>query len=153
MRFIRAATGVALLAATATCGRNGFPSEPPPGYSFAIAQRDCGPADGPALSIYLTPALVDAPYPPPPFIRIGVYETPADVVGRTWSWDASSSVAGAVMCASSSDCVTANSGSIAFGRFAADSSLVARMDVRFPDAHRVRGTVRGVWQSNTFLCG
>ena len=152
MRTIVFATA-ALLAGTSGCGTDEFPVEPPEGYAYAVAQRDCAPADGPALSLYLTPTLVDAPHPAPPFVRVSVYESPGDVVGRTWSFDATTTVASAIRCTTTANCVNATSGVFKVGRFASDSSLDASVDLLFPDGLRVRGSVRGIWKSHTFFCG
>jgi hypothetical protein len=153
MRLLVLCSTLALLAVSPACRSSDVPVEPPAGFAHAIAQRDCAPTDGPALSIYLTPTLVDAPHPPPPFVRVSVYDSPADVIGRTWSWGPSTTIAGAVMCTSTTACVTSSSGLIILGRFAADSSLVATVDAHFPGGERIRGRVHGVWKTHPYLCG
>jgi len=43
---------------------------PKQGLQFEFAQWECGPADGPAMAIYLTREPSNAPTPTPPFARI-----------------------------------------------------------------------------------
>ena len=136
----------------AGCRSRGEPLRPPPEFPFASVSRDCAPADGPAVSIYLTSTAVTLD-PSPPFVRISVWDTPEQVAGRTWAWPRTLNKATASRCTTANDCVDSPSGSVTLGRFGPDSALTAKVDVKFPDGSRVQGTLRGTWISRQMLCG
>ncbi len=56
-------------------------SAPPAGYSNAAATRTCGPADGPAVAIYLAPDAIDTLEPAAPYIRIYLWKSVDAVLG------------------------------------------------------------------------
>src|SRR5512134_2991597 len=88
-RSVARSVRVALLAATVLvvpgCGDGREPPAPPPGFTHAAATRDCGPADGPAVSIYLASQPVDRVDPPAPFIHLYLWRGLDDLAGERWS--------------------------------------------------------------------
>jgi len=136
------------------CVAGGDAMRPPVDFPFATVSRDCGPADGPAVAIYLTPTAVDKPDPSPPFVRIAIWDSPEAVAGRTWTWPRAASKATALRCdVTGSSCVSSTSGSVTLGTFGPDSALTAIVDVRFSDGARIQGGVRATWYSRRIACG
>jgi len=143
------ALGVAL-ALVAACASDG-PLPPPEGFQHATATRTCGPADGPAVAIYLVTAPTAALEPPAPHVRINVWQSVSDLAGGMWEVDADS--AAAVYVTAPGEFEAASDGWIRVRAVGADTVLEGSVDLSFPDAGRVAGGFRAVWISAAPLCG
>jgi hypothetical protein len=60
-------------------------AEPPARFPYAAATRDCGPADGPAVTIYLSRKPVDAIEPSGTHVQIHVWQGIEELAGTSWS--------------------------------------------------------------------
>src|SRR6267142_1138958 len=86
MRNLMSATlfvALPLIVAFTNCNGDGI-SGPPPGLPFATATRSCGPADGPAVSIYLS-RNPESVTPTPPFVILHINEPLEQLAGRSWT--------------------------------------------------------------------
>ncbi len=126
---------------------------PPAGYSNAAVSRSCGPADGPAVAIYLAPVAIDTLEPAAPYIRIYLWR-PVDAVLGSWLLAPSSADGTAARYQSSPGSIeTATGGNVVVLSVGADSTITGNVDLQFPSTGRVRGGFRARWISRTFLCG
>lgn len=126
---------------------------PPAGYANAAAARSCGPADGPAVVIYLAADVIAALEPAVPYIRIDVWLSADDIVG-TWALGPSSAnVSAARFQTALGSMETATSGKVVLSSVGSDSTITGSVDLRFPSTGQVRGGFRARWISRTLLCG
>ncbi|HET7040164.1 MAG TPA: hypothetical protein VFH97_09760 [Gemmatimonadales bacterium] len=145
--------GVLMAALALACGSQEAPA-PPAGFAHAAAGRNCGPADGPAVSIYLTPQPVDRLDPAPPFVHLYLWRGLWDLAGRTWSLAGNEAEGSAQYCAAAGQCESASSGSIRITAVDADSTIRASVTLRFPGAGEIGGGIVARWISRTMVyCG
>jgi hypothetical protein len=144
-------TVIVPLAALAACGRDQIP-EPPAGFAHATATRDCGPADGPAVSIFLAnqPAELE---PEPPYIRIYLTRGVDEVSGQTWQLSGDGAQGSAQYCPAGGGCEAATGGTISVSAVAADTTLDAAADLVFPTHGHVTGGIHARWVSRLMMCG
>jgi len=142
----------AVVAGAAACGADDIPA-PPEGLTHALGTRSCGPADGPAVAIYLAAAPVAALEPAAPYVRIDVWEAVDRLTTQAWVLDAGSTTGIASHYSSAGAFEVATSGRIVVTAVDRDTTLVGTVDLDFPSAGRVRGGFRAVWVSSAPLCG
>jgi len=141
-----------ILALAAACGAEGIPA-PPAGFAHAVGTRECGPADGPAVAIYLAGEPVTALEPPAPYVRIFVWRPLNELPDREWTLAGQGAEGSAIYCRASDDCEVASSGSVRATDVAPDSTIAGSTDLTFPVAGRVSGGFRAVWLSRVVFCG
>jgi ABC-type Fe3+-hydroxamate transport system substrate-binding protein len=126
---------------------------PPVGFAHAAATRSCGPADGPAVAIYLAPAAIATLEPATPYIRIDVWKA-ADALVGTWSLSATSAHGAASRFQDSLGSIeSATGGTVVVSAVGSDSTITGSVDLQFPSSGRVHGAFSARWISRTFLCG
>ena len=91
-RFMRSFRALTIAAILAGCSAGSGPSGA--GFPEAYATRQCGPADGPSVAIYLTPSPEPHPEAPdgqpvPPFLRLTILHDVDQIAGHTFTWNAS----------------------------------------------------------------
>jgi hypothetical protein len=133
------------------CGGSGI-SAPPVGFTYAAATRTCGPADGPAVAIYLTPDPVTSPEPATPYVRIYVWQSASALVGRAWLLAGSKSEGGAWFHSTASDYEFATGGYMIVSAVRPDNTIEGTVNITFPNAGRIRGGFRAVWVPSTVIC-
>jgi len=127
--------------------------EPPAGLPIATAMADCAPWDGPAVSIYLTPAPFDSFEPPLPHLRLSLYRPAVALAYTTISWPADQEPGVAVHCPAQGECRSAVSARIRLRRVVPDSLLEGDFDLRFPDHSTLGGGFRAAWRRLLVMCG
>lgn len=126
---------------------------PPVGFAHAAATRSCGPADGPAVAIYLAPEAIATLEPATPYIRIDVWQA-ADALVGTWSLSPTSANAAAARFQVSLGSIeSATGGTVVVSAVGRDSTITGSVDLQFPSSGRVHGGFSARWISRTFLCG
>jgi hypothetical protein len=142
-----------ILAVGAACAADrGF--GPGSGFTHAVMTPTCGPADGPAVTIYLASVSVDPRHPPMPHIRISVWDAPAKVGGRTWRLGGSGDTASAVLVRGANDYEAATSGHVTVGVIDTTSATHGSAMLLFPTLGLVLRDFRAAWSSAApFLCG
>ena len=140
------------IAALAGCSSGGT-TTPPAGFPHAQWTPQCGPADGPAVGLYLAATTIDKEVPSAPYVHLMLFEAPSALNGRALSWEGDSQFGAARLCTTAQDCVPSSAVSIDIQSFGADSTLTARVDLRFAGRDPVRGLVRATHRPRTFLCG
>lgn len=123
------------------------------GLTYAAATRACGPADGPAVEIYLAPAPVESLEPAAPYVRIYVWQPLDGLAGRSWILGGGEPEGSAWFHSSATEYEVAARGTVTVNRVTSDSTVEGSADLTFANAGRVRGGFRAVWISNSVLCG
>lgn len=126
---------------------------PPNGYPTAYATRDCGPADGPAVRLYLAAEPSEALPPPVPFIDVAIWQGVSAVADNRFEWSGVSSEGNARRCGAADACEAASQVRLQFRPLGADSSLAGTMTLTFPDGSTVAGGFNAAWRPRTMLCG
>lgn len=122
-------------------------------FPTAVASVSCGPTDGPAVLIELSTAGRSDPVRPP-LVRIMVYRSPAEAMGRTWAVGSGSDEGFGSYCATETNCEAATEGStIRIARSETAGTLSGDIDLAFPKRGAVRGTFQAVWRERAVLCG
>ncbi|MHB1095268.1 MAG: hypothetical protein ACYC3F_03770 [Gemmatimonadaceae bacterium] len=127
---------------------------PPAGLAHAAATRSCGPADGPAVAIYLAPESIIATLEPAtPYIRIDVWKG-ADALFGTWSLSPTSAHGAAARFQVALGSIeSATGGTVVVSAVGRDSTITGSVDLQFPSSGRVHGAFSARWIARTFLCG
>jgi hypothetical protein len=143
---------LASLLSVLSCGTEGIPA-PPQGFGQAVATNDCGPADGPAVAIYLAQAEVETFEPAPPYVRIYVAQPLEELAGRSWSLAGHEAQGSALYCNERGTCEAAIAGTLTVDAVTSDSTVDASTTLAFPSSGRVIGGIRARWVPRTMLCG
>ena len=125
---------------------------PPFGFRHAAATFECGPADGPAVAIYLSPNPVTSLEPSGPYVRIYIAQAVEEVGGKAFPIGETSPV-GAWFQTSPSNSEMATSGYVITSSVNADKTVEGTVDLTFPNAARVHGSFHAPWISRTgYFC-
>jgi len=146
------ATAVAAAMLLAACSDASVPA-PPAGYGFAYATPDCGPADGPAVRIFLVGEEAALWPPTGARLEVAVWRGAAELPGADLSWSGATSLGWAGRCDDAGQCDAATDVRVQFRSFAADSTLTGSLDLGFADGSRVTGGFGATWHSATPICG
>lgn len=139
-----------LLAIAASCASDAIPG-PPAGFPYAAATPACGPADGPATTIYLSPNPVESLDPSTPFIRIAIWQPRERLFGRSWSL--ANGAAAAWYFSTPDEFEIATGGSVTVNAVDPDSTVRGSAVFTFPMHGRVAGGFRAKWFTVALLCG
>src|ERR1700682_4850295 len=121
-------------------------------FDHAAATFACGPADGPALAIYLAPDPITSLDPPGAFVRVYVPGTIDQVSGRTWPIAANSDAA-AWFRSTSRSYEIATGGYLTVGPARADKTVDGSVDLQFPSEGHLHGSFHAGWIPSNVLCG
>lgn len=156
---MRAHTSLAFAALVATCGS----TQRPLVYPHGVAHADCGPADGPAIRIVLSPREPPLdPYtlPDGPFVELLINDGVSRAVGRTFDVDARGRGGGrtgfARRCGAPDDCQTAVEGMIritAHPTREGRTTLEGSIDLQFGARDSVAGRFVATWVTHRAMCG
>jgi hypothetical protein len=127
--------------------------QPPGGFAHAAATRFCGPTDGPAVAIYLSPVPVESLQPPTPYVRVAVWQPLERLAGGSWLVAIGDTAAAAWYFTAPGDFAVATSGQVTVDLVEPDTTLQGSVDLRFPSAGRVTRSFRAAWISRAPLCG
>lgn len=120
-------------------------------FPYAAATNSCGPADGPAVSIYLAAVPFQNLEPPTPYIQLIVWQPVERLAGRSWSVSAGEAVAVRV---ESQETVTwATDGSVTIETVGDNNSVHGSADLWFPAAAHLALTYQAVWVPSFHFCG
>jgi len=152
MNLICRISGSLVVAAVIACSADGI-SIPKSGLSHSFAQFACGPADGPAVAIYLTSS-ASAPSPEPPYVRVYIAESIDQLDGRPWGIGGPTSEAGAWFEAATGPGESATSGYIIATKkgTGTDAAIEGSLDLTFPRAGHVRAGFHAPVVPTNFRC-
>lgn len=122
------------------------------GFPEAIAQLECGPADGPATTLYLTREAADTAWTALPRVQATVYDSPERVTGRVLTLDGRET-GSALWCRGERDCVPAERATLEFESPLPADTARGWVDLRFPGLPPVRGRFAAEWRETQMLCG
>ncbi len=120
---------------------------------------DCGPADGPAVTVYLTRSPVDSVMaarfeePTRPYVRMSFYDAPARLNGRRfpvrrepgWGW--------VELCQTGGDCAPYVDGWVRLEAVGPGLGIRGELSIDGPRAGTLRGGFEGAWWDRRMLCG
>jgi hypothetical protein len=137
----------------AACGDASVPTEPVSGLEHAVATNSCGPADGPAVAIYLAAQPVESLQPVAPYVQVQIGESfTALAAGSVYQVSDFFMEANAWFHGSGVEMKIANDGEVGVTT-KSSTALTGYVDLRFPDGLRFRGTFSANWEPRQVLCG
>ena len=104
------------------CGAENIPA-PPAEFAHAGTWPECGPADGPAVAIYLATDPFVAPVPEAPYVQIFVAQSATRLTDRSWVLGADQPDGSASYCASADECEVASGGTLTVRAVDADTTI------------------------------
>ena len=133
---------------------NETPLEPLSALPFAYATNSCGPADGPAVLIYLAAQSFELPQPVAPFVQINLPIASSELkAGDVFHVDEDDFMApNAFFHGSGVETKAASDGEIGVTAFSANT-LSGYIDLEFPGGLVFRGTFIASWQTRQTFCG
>ena len=128
------------------------PAEPPAAFPFALATRECGPADGPAVTMYLASDSSRVLPPGGAYVMIYVWHGLDELEDGPWTVGGASSD-GAAIYQDSSEMGIQLQGTVTVTDIEPDSTVEGAVDLRSAGAFAVRGGFRARWIPRQVLCG
>lgn len=128
------------------------PSEPIPGFPAAVAQLECGPADGPATVLYLSREPADSPWTTFPHVEVTVYDAPGNLAAKVLRLDGRNA-GSALWCRAERDCVPAAKAEVWFQAPMPTDTVRGWVDLTFPGLPPVGGQFAAAWLETQMLCG
>lgn len=144
--------GLVCAAALFVPGCDAGPAEPPAGFPFASATPECGPADGPAVAIYLSRDTTPALPPGGARVRVYVWHDLDELGAQAWAIGGDSPD-GAADYDDGAGGTTALHGTVAVTAVRADSTVEGEVDLVSDGAFAVRGGFRARWIPRALMCG
>jgi hypothetical protein len=147
--------GIALgLAALLGCTDGILP--PRVNFADAIAMPSCGPADGGAVAIFLTIQPIQSDAPSPPYLRINIWRSLAELNNQTFPLDDDFPSAIAAYYATEAAPVHAIGGRIAISSASPEAGVSGQINAVIPDHGVINGTFTARWipvRTTLDLCG
>ncbi len=128
-------------------------SAPLRGFVYSAAVASCGPADGPAVAIYLAPNPVVSIEPSRPFVRVYVPVELNQLTGQLWPIKSINTIAAAWFHPDASTYELADTGYLIVSSIGSDNTVTGSVDLRFPTAGHIKSAFRAVWLPSHSLCG
>ena len=151
MTLIRRTGGMIALTLLLACSSDSL-LLPKDGLRFAVAQLQCGPADGGAVAIYLARDPANGPGVTPPYARIYIDLMTTALDGRQISVGGDHPDAFATFNRATNDYETASSGFIVARSSPDNSEITGAVDITFPTAgHLVKEFTAPLFPNNS-LC-
>ena len=122
-----------------------------PGYPFAYAATECGPADGPAVTVYFTAHALDSLPPAGGHLALTVWVGRDEALGRTFRSSDQPLPGFATECGPEARCDPAAAWRVSLRGFAHDT-LDGSVDLRF-GGRVVAGSFRARWMPLRMFCG
>jgi len=123
------------------------------GFVYSAATAQCGPADGPAVAIYLASNPVGSIEPSAPFVRVYVPVQVDQLTAHIWPVAGTNAEAGALFHPDASTYEMAETGYMIVTSVNSDNTVTGSIDIRFPDAGHIKTAFSAKWQPNIILCG
>jgi hypothetical protein len=124
---------------------------PVPGYPFAYATTDCGPADGPAVTVYLTARALDSLPPAGGHLALTVWVGRDEALGRTFRSSDQPVRGFAAECGPEARCDPAAAWRVTLRGLARDT-LDGSVDLQL-GGRAVTGSFRARWMPMRMFCG
>ena len=121
------------------------------GFAYSSVTPQCGPADGPAVAIYLAPTQAGANDPSAPYVRVYVSVWVTQLAG-VWPISTNSQ-AGAWFQPDASTNEVAESGYMFVSSVDSDNTVTGSVDLQFPNAGHIKTAFRAKFRPSNILCG
>jgi hypothetical protein len=133
------------------CSSDGV-SAPLRGFVYSAAVADCGPADGPAVAIYLAPNPVGSIEPTAPFVRVYVPVQLNQLTGQVWSVEGINAMAAASFHADASTYEAATTGYLSVTSVGSDNTVTGTVLLQFPSGRLIMTEFRAAWLPRNSFC-
>ena len=120
-------------------------------FGHAAAKFACGPADGPALAIYLSENTMTGEEPPGDFVRVYVSGTVDEIVGKMWPVSTGSNAAAWFHSGANQD-EPATGGYLLVSSGTAGQTLDGTVDIQFSKAGHLQRAFRAEWVPSQVVC-
>lgn len=127
-------------------------SAPLRGFVYAAAAAQCGPADGPAVAIYLAPNPVGSIEPSAPFVRVYVPVQLDQLSSHVWPISKNTEAA-ARFHPDATTVEFAEAGYVIVNSVDSDNTVAGSVDLLFPDSGHIKTAFIAKWRPNNILCG
>jgi hypothetical protein len=125
---------------------------PQAGFNHAVVMFACGPADGPATAIYLTPVEYKTGPVPPPSVGIYIDQPLQNLAGQAWDLSIGSDGAIAWYQSDPGTFVRATNGVLLVTSVSSDNAVDGTVDVSIPGLPRITGSIHAVWIPSGVTC-
>ncbi|HYU53912.1 MAG TPA: hypothetical protein VEK37_13260 [Gemmatimonadaceae bacterium] len=143
---------LSMVVAGAVACRSDSVSGPIPGFTYAAAVSQCGPADGPAVAVYLAPNPFESVEPSAPYVRVYVPVGLDQLTGHWWPISDGNTQAAAWFHSDGSNYELASKGYMIVSSVDSNHTIKGSVDIRFPDAGRIKGGFSATWLPHNTLC-
>jgi len=150
MSVIRMFSCSLVAAFTMACGSNSV-SPALRGFAYSSVAAQCGPADGPAVAVFLAPTQAGADGQSAPYVRVYV-AVPVSQLGGVWPIKTNSE-ATAWFQSDASTSEVAESGFMFVSSVDSDNTVTGSVDFQFPNAGHIQTDFRAKFRPNVALCG
>ena len=120
-------------------------------FDHATASFTCGPADGPALAIYLSQYPMTVGDPPGAFVRLYVTGTVDEIVGKMLPLSPGSTAAAWFHSGGSND-EPASGGYLLVSSGSAGQTLEGSVNIHFEQAGNLQRAFHAVWIQSNIVC-
>ena len=152
MKLIRRAGSLLALLLLSACDSQGT-LVPVQGLRFAFSQYECGPADGPAIGIYLTRDPVNGTQATPPYVHIYIDLSGGDLDGSTHDLGPNSPDAAARYFSADGNYDSARAGSVTAHWTNSGLDVVGVADIVFNNAGHFMSSFDAPLGPMAFICG
>jgi hypothetical protein len=120
-------------------------------FTYSSVAAQCGPADGPAVAVFLAPTQEGANGATAPYVQMYVAVSVNQLAG-VWPI-ATNSEAAASFHSDASTVEYAESGYMFVSSVDSDNTVTGSVDIQFPDAGHIKTDFRAKFRPNNILCG
>ena len=124
---------------------------PPGHFAHAAASFACGPADGPAVAIYLAPFPITTIAPQGSYVRVVIEGTVEDIRGAVQPLGPHAN-GGAAFYADGGEIENATAGYLMIQSGNSGESIAGTVDAEFPNAGHLHTTFNADWLSTGEVC-
>lgn len=121
------------------------------GFAYSSVAAQCGPADGPAVAVFLAPTQEGADGATAPYVRVYV-AVPVNQLAGVWPIKTTSD-ATAWFQSDASTSEVAESGYMFVSSVDSDNTVTGNVDIQFPDGGHIKTDFRAKFRPNVALCG
>ena len=122
------------------------------GFGHASVMFACGPADGPATAIYLTPVEYKTGPVATPSVGIYIDRPLQNLAGQAFDLSTESRTGSAVYQSEPGTFVRATDGLLLVTSVGSDNALDGTLDVSIPGLPRITGRIHAAWISSGVTC-
>ena len=117
-------------------------------FAYSSVTPQCGPADGPAVAVFLAPSLAGANGESAPYVRVYVAVS-VDQLAGVWP---TKSAATAWFQSDASTSEVAESGYMFVRSVDSDNTVTGYVDLQFPNAGHIKTDFRAKFRPTSILC-